>query len=109
MSLRKSDDFIADVEKQYAWYVENADWNVAEGYLCAVEATCRLLEKHPLLGPRGDFSHPRLSRVALLCRVSPFQEHLLFYEVTGENIVMRRAMHGRRNLPQRLVEPPGAT
>ena len=42
MSVRKSDDFVADVERQYEWYVLHADWEVAEQYLAAVAATCRL-------------------------------------------------------------------
>lgn len=109
MSLAKSDDFIADVERQYTWYVDNAGSDVAEGYLRAVEATCRLLEKHPLLGPRGGFNHARLREWRFFVVFRPFAQHLLFYEVVGEDVVMRRAMHGRRNLPRRLLEPPGTT
>jgi hypothetical protein len=30
MSVRKSDDFIADVERQFEWYEVNADWDIAE-------------------------------------------------------------------------------
>ena len=33
MSVRKSDDFIVDVERQYHWYLKNADEDVAERYL----------------------------------------------------------------------------
>ena len=47
MSVRKSDDFIADVERQFEWYVLNADWDVAERYLAAIEANCQLLGRHP--------------------------------------------------------------
>jgi plasmid stabilization system protein ParE len=43
MSVRKSDDFIADVERQYRWYLKNANEDVAERYLTSVETTCRLL------------------------------------------------------------------
>ena len=32
MSVRKSDDFMADVERQFEWYAVNAGWPVAEGY-----------------------------------------------------------------------------
>ena len=59
MSVRKSDDFVADIEQQFEWYVLNADWDVADRYLAAVEATCQLLGQHPRLGPRGGFTHPR--------------------------------------------------
>ena len=30
MSARKSDDFIADVERQFEWYAVNANWEIAE-------------------------------------------------------------------------------
>ncbi|HEY5233772.1 MAG TPA: type II toxin-antitoxin system RelE/ParE family toxin [Verrucomicrobiae bacterium] len=55
MSARKSGDFIADMERQFEWYAVNADWNIAERYLAAVEAACQLLAKHPLLGRSRDF------------------------------------------------------
>src|ERR1017187_8538642 len=60
MRVRRTDDFIADVERQFDWYVAKAGWDVADRYLDAVEATCRLLGQHPNLGPRGGFTHPRL-------------------------------------------------
>ena len=53
MSVRKTDDFIADAERQFDWYVAEAGWEVANRYLDALEATCRLLGQHPNLGPRG--------------------------------------------------------
>jgi plasmid stabilization system protein ParE len=60
MNVRKTDDFIADVERQFEWYGVNAGWNVADLYLDAVEATCHLLGRQPHLGPSGGFAHPRL-------------------------------------------------
>jgi plasmid stabilization system protein ParE len=36
----------------------------------------------------------------------PFQKHILFYEIDGDDILLRRALHGHRDLPRRLVEPP---
>lgn len=107
MSLQKTDAFVADLERQFDWYVIHAGWEVAERYLAAVEATCQLLGQHPQLGPCGGFVHPRLRewRSFVVCR--PFKTHLVFYEVTGDDVVMRRAIHGHRDLPRRLLEPPG--
>jgi len=90
MSVRKSDEFVADIERQFEWYVLNADWDVAERCLAAVESTCQLLGQHPRLGPRAGFT-----------------KHVVFYELSGEDIVMRRAVHGHRDLPRRLLDPPG--
>ena len=107
MSVRKSDDFIEDLERQFEWYVLNAGWEVAARYLAAVEATCDLPGEHPLLGPRGGFTHPRLQDGRFFVVFRPFNKHVLFYEVVGGEAVMRRAMHGRRDLPRRLLDPPG--
>ncbi len=106
MSVRKSDDFIADIERQFEWYVLKAGWDVADGYLDAVEATCRLLGQHPQLGPLGGFTHPRLRNWRFFVVFRPFKKHVLFYELDGDSVVIRRAMHGHRNLPRRLLEPP---
>lgn len=106
MSLKKSDDFVADVERQFELYAQEAGWEIAEAYLNAVQVACRLLEKHPKIGPVSRFTHRRLRHWRFFVLFRPFNKHLVFYEAVGENVVMRRAMHGRRNLPHRLMEPP---
>ena len=108
MNVRRSDIFIADVEQQFEWYTVNANWEIAERYLAAVEATCRLLGQHPQLGPRGNFTHPRLREWRFFVVFRPFSKHVLFYEIAGDEVFMRRAMHGHRDLPRRLIEPPPA-
>jgi len=108
MNVRKADVFIADVEQQFDWYVMNASWEVAELYLATVEATCALLASHPHLGPLVRSSEPRLQGWRFLVVLRPFHKHVLFYEVTDTDVLMRRALHGSRDLPRRLVEPPGS-
>lgn len=83
-----------------------ADWEVADLYLDAVKATCQLLGQHPRLGPHGGFSHPCLSEWRFFLVFRPFNKHILFYEVLKHEVVLRRAMHGHRDLPRRLLEPP---
>jgi plasmid stabilization system protein ParE len=102
MNVHKSDEFIADVERQFEWYVINAGWDVADRYLDAVEAVCR----HPNLGPCGRFAHTHLCGWRFFLVFQPFNRHVLFYELTGDLVVMRRAMLGQRDLPRRLAEPP---
>lgn len=101
MIVRKTDDFVTDVEMQFEWYTVNAGWSVADRYLDAVEATCNLLGRQPHLGPRGGFAHPRLREWRFFLVFRPFNNQILFYEV-----VLQRAMHGHRNLLRRLLEPP---
>lgn len=106
MSLLKSDDFIADVERQFEWYAINAAWEIAERYLDGVEATCKLLGQHPMLGLNAGLTHPRLRDWRFIVVFRPFQKHILFYEMNGNDVLMRRAMHGHRDLPRRLIERP---
>jgi toxin ParE1/3/4 len=108
MSIRKAEHFIADVEFQYQWYAEHAGWEVAERYLAAVESTCALIECRPLLGPRTAPTHPRLADWRFFLVVRPFHRHLLFYEIANDSVILRRALHGHRDLPRRLLDPPGA-
>jgi len=103
MSVRKTDEFIADLERQFEWYALNADWEIAERYLDAVEATVNLLDRHPRLGPPGGFQHPRLRDWRFFVAFRPFNKHVLFYEIIGDEVVMRRVMHGQRDLPRRLL------
>lgn len=105
MNVRKTDDFIADVERQFEWYAVNASWHAADRYLDAVEATSRLLGRHQFLGPRGGFTHPRLREWRFFVVFRPFNKHVLFYEVLADGLVLRRAMHGQRDLPRRLLDP----
>ena len=106
MNVRKTDDFLADVERQFEWYAVNAGWNVADRYLDAVETTCCLLGQHPHLGPRGGFAHPRLREWRFFLVFRPFNKHILFDELLTDQLVLHRAMHGHRDLPRRLLGAP---
>ncbi len=106
MNVLKTDDFISDVEWQFEWYALNADWNIADRFLAAVESTCWLLGQHPQLGHRVGLIHPRLRDWRFILVSRPFNKHLLFYEISDSELILRRAMHGQRDLPKRLLEPP---
>jgi plasmid stabilization system protein ParE len=109
MNVRKTDVFVADVERQYEWYVVNADWEVADRYLDSVEAACQLLSQQPHVGPLGRFAHPKLRTWRIFLVLRPFRMHILFYEIVAGEVVLRRAMHGHRNLPRRLLETSAET
>jgi plasmid stabilization system protein ParE len=104
MNVRKTDDFIADVERQYQWYLDKAGLEVADHYLAAVQAACQLLGQHPFLGPQSGFAHPRLRDWRFFPAFRPFKKHVLFYEIISGEVVLRRAMHGHRHLQRRLLE-----
>ncbi|HEV7403626.1 MAG TPA: type II toxin-antitoxin system RelE/ParE family toxin [Chthoniobacteraceae bacterium] len=108
MSIRKSDFFIADAELQYQWYAKRAGWEVAERYLSAIASTCALIGRQSLIGPVARLNHPRLAGWRFFVAMRPFHRHVLFYEILEGEVIMRRVLHGRRNLPKRLLEPPGS-
>jgi plasmid stabilization system protein ParE len=106
VTLHRTAVFIADVERQYEWYAVHANPEIADRYLAAVEATCALIAAHPRIGPLANCTHPRLAGWRFLTVLRPFQRHLVFYEITADTVVLRRAMHGHRDLPRRLPETP---
>ncbi len=64
---------------QYSWYLENADLDVAEGYLFAVHETILRIAERPDLGCRRHFQAPELSRIRSIQVKKPYERHLLFY------------------------------
>lgn len=107
MSAARTPHFLADVELAYEWYALNAGLEIAERYLGAIEATCALIALHPRIGPEAGFANPRLAAWRFHVVMRPFHRHLVFYEITGGHAILRRTMHGQRDLPRRLREEPG--
>lgn len=105
---RRADDFNEDFDRQYRWYLAEADEAVAERYLAAVLSTLRLLAEQPELGRRRKFRHPALREMRSFRLVNPFGVHVLFYRIVSGELVAERLMHGSRDLPRRLTEPPGS-
>ena len=66
LSLERADEFNADFEEQYRWYLEQAGEEIAERFLRAVAATLPLLAEQPNLGRRRKFRHPKLRWSSLL-------------------------------------------
>jgi toxin ParE1/3/4 len=108
LALHRSDDFNRDFDLQYRWYLEQAGEAVAERYLDAVLATLHLLASQPGLGRLRKFHHPTLRRIRSLRLSSSFAVHLIFYRDSSTALFAERLMHGARDLPRRLVEPPGS-
>ena len=108
LALHRSDDFNQDFDLQYRWYLEQAGEAVAEHYLQALLRTLRLLATQPGLGRQRKFRHPALRGMRSFRLASPFEVHLIFYRHDAGQLFVERMMHGARDLPRRLVEPPDA-
>jgi toxin ParE1/3/4 len=105
LTLQRADEFNADFDQQYRWYLEQAGEEVAEHFLQAVAVTLPLLAEHSDLGRRRNFRNPMLRGLRSFQVKNPFQKILIFYRVTEISLEAWRLMHGSRDLPDRLVEP----
>ena len=94
-----------DMTLQYRWYLDNADSDVAERYLLAVNETILRIAEWPGLGCRRHFKAPELTNIRSIRVTPPFDHHLLFY-MEGHALSIERVMHGARDLPNRLLEDP---
>ena len=108
LRIRKSDLFIADFDTRFCWYDQEGGWDLACRYLDAVDATLLKLTELPDLGTLTRFAEPELHGLRFLPVARPFHRHLIFYRSDAAVLDAWRIMHGARDLPRRLLEPPGA-
>lgn len=108
LSLHRAEDFNRDFDLRYRWYLEHADESVAERYLMAVRNTLLLLATQPDLGRCRKFRHLALRDIRSFRLVAPFGVHLIFYRHSETELYAERLLHGSRDLPRRLLEPPGS-
>jgi toxin ParE1/3/4 len=104
--IRKSANFLADLDTQFRWYEQEAGWEIAWRYLLVVDQTLNRLAEHADLGRLRHFSHPELQRLRSFLVTRPFNRHLIFYRHDDANLDAVRIMHGARDLPRRLRQPP---
>jgi plasmid stabilization system protein ParE len=108
LKIRRSDWFIGDLEHYAAWYQTEASWEVAQQYLRAVSTTLARLAEMPGLGRPARFSALILRDLRVHPAERPFEKHLIFYRHDNATLYVERAVHGARDLPQRLTQPPAA-
>jgi len=101
-------DALLDLDLQYEWYADVADEELAERYLAAFHETKEQLCCLPDLGRARKFRNRRLARLRSFQIQGSFHKHLIFYRVEDNTLVVFRVLQGMRDLPRRLLEPPGA-
>ncbi len=107
-AIQKSAVFLGDLEVQFRWYEEGVGSEVAWRYLLAVDQTLERLAERADLGRPRHFRHPELQGLRSLLVTRPFHRHMVFYRYDDTNLYAVRVMHGARDLPRRLRQPPGA-
>jgi plasmid stabilization system protein ParE len=106
--IGKSPNFHEDVVRQFEWYFDKAGKQLAWRFFTAVDSTLLKLSRQPDLGRLRRFKSPSLHGLRSFRVESPFNQLLIFYRAQAKELVAERLMHGSRDLPRRLVEPPGA-
>ena len=72
-------------------------------FLEAAERTAERLLTFPEFGAVFESDDPELQGLRA-CLVTDFEKYLLFYRIEGEEVIIRRILHGHRNLPGALKE-----
>ncbi len=108
LGLQKADSFLEDFALQALWYVREADEELVRRFQIAVDSTLRLLCTQPGLGRSRRFRHPKLQGLRSYAVERPFQRFLVFYREDSVTLQAVRLMDGARDLPRRLMEPPGS-
>jgi plasmid stabilization system protein ParE len=105
-AIEKSPLFHTDVTNQFGWYFGVAGEELAWRFFKSVDLTLIKLSSQPDLGRRRRFRNPLLQGLWSFPVTAPFNKFLIFYRVTNDTLEAWRLMHGARDLPRRLVEPP---
>ena len=108
LAVRIGSEFHQDVARQIRWYLLHANAEIAGSYADAVDATLEFLGRFPELGPRCRFQHSELRELRQFRVEGSFDRHQVFYRVTAAELIAVRTLHGMRDLPRRLLDPPGA-
>ena len=107
LALQETETFEGDVARQFAWYLDEAGEELAWRFKLSVDATLFKLARQPDLGRRRHFQNPILRDLRSFRVERPFNRLLIFYRIHEQALIAWRLMHGSRDLPRRLVEPPG--
>jgi len=108
LALHRAEFFLRDFDIQFGRYLVEASESVAEGYFAALEDTLEQLARHPGLGRIRRFDHPLLAGIRSYRVNPPFNKHLLFYRHNATTLFAERVVHGARDFPRRLLQPPGS-
>jgi plasmid stabilization system protein ParE len=106
LAIQKAEFFTEDFATRFAWYVYEAGPEIARRFQAALDQSLNKLASRPDLGRPRYFRNLRLQGLRSLPVERPFNKILVFYRTNGDVLHAVRLMHGSRDLPRRLAEPP---
>ena len=107
-SIHLSSAAAEDIALQMSWYQLRADESVAARYELALREAFLIIAQNPGLGRVMQFKAAELDGIRRFPASAPFHWHLVFYRADDSAIFVERVLHGVRDLPRRLLEPPGS-
>lgn len=108
LQVKPSAEAETDLSLQSAWYAEHAGMDIAERYLAAFATRLELLRCMPMLGRVRKFRHQKLAGLRSIIFGGKFYNHIIFFRIEGDVLQVFRVIHGARDLPRRLLQPPGS-
>jgi len=108
VNVSRSPWFRKDVEQLCEYFLREAGERVSRNFLEAVLITLEHLASFPECGFAREFEHPDLQALRFIPLSRPCDRYLVFYRVHPGEVIVERLMHGYRDLPRRLLDPPGA-
>ena len=94
--------------RQTEWYLSQAGAEVALAFGTKVDTTLERIGKFPESGIERKYPVPELIGLRFLPVEEPFGRFLVFYRVLADELSVERLIHGARDLPRRLLDPPDA-
>ena len=94
----------ADLDRIWSWIaIEQGAPESAGRVLDAIETGFRLIARHPGVGHLRWKHPPELSDIRMLL-VPRYHNYLVFYREAPDQVEIVAIIHGKRDLPHRLLE-----
>ncbi len=104
MTVQRSECFDADLERQFRWYLLEADLDPVESlelatrFAEAVDAALDILAQNPEIGPRRFRTYPDLAGTRSWRVQKPFHRFIIFYRFERGVIRAERLLEGHSRL-----------
>lgn len=80
-----------------AYHIAEDSLEAADRFADAIDAAYGQLSEMPGLGARRDYGNPKLKGLRMW-PVPKFQNHLIFYRATEEELFIIRVLHGAQDI-----------
>jgi len=104
MTVRRSERFEAELERQFRWYLLETRLDPVDGlalatrFAEAVDAALETLRRNPEIGRRRFGAYPDLAGTRSWRVRKPFHRFMIFYRIESGTLSAERLLEGHRRL-----------